>query len=822
MRKRCNQLIRPDWREHVPALTSNIHSASSGDRDLVEKQDERPVPGGREMGRRQFLAGAAAGSLGLCLGGESALGQGGGLACCSGGNPLACIRGVRFDAMAAFYEAQLYALWDGIPGDRAYDVALEALDFARYVPHWLQEALCSGLDWLNFYSTVHTRQRFADLSIEERWTLLDQGETPRRTRFRGRNPPVIVWDVDYPLHTAVSTMALLGRLVINSRRPAQEFIGCTWSAPCRDPRNLVRIDAPPYPDLDQEYDVCVIGSGAGGAVIAARATAAGKRVLLIEAGKWISPDALVERKTGPDGQTEIAPARGDLVLKELYKDAGVQLTSGVDELMDNPLEVVLPGPRRRIPPRQSLIVFQAQVVGGGPYVNNAIHIEIPQEVWDRWPSRPTGVGYPEFRQRMQEIKEQLGVNSVATERGAGLRGLRFADGARLAGDPALLAPVSILPECNGCGADNSIDPFGMHTGGLHPHRKDGPNSFLTQALSADVPAQVAYETSAVAFEFQTLASGEVTVRELIVDDRRGCAPACCGVQRLVRAKEYALCAGVAASTRLLHASLGQHGLSVSGLGEGLNGNVGAPVYAVYDQPIYTGEGDRPEPGITQCFFVRERQVRDADGSVHQEPLLENWFHFPGTVALALSGWFHEFGKAMRQYNHLASAGMVVPTGVRPENRVHADGSLSLDLNDSEFELLLRGMLRIGRIFLAAATAENGVTLHLPTKAVLLDTSCQPFVVRSEEQLLAAVEAIRARGPAFVNLVTSHPQGGNALGTVVDPTTFRLKLADGRQVRNLTLADASIFPAGCEVNPQLTLTALAAYAADAMLQAGAAG
>jgi hypothetical protein len=486
------------------------------------------------------------------------------------------------------------------------------------------------------------------------------------------------------------------------------------------------------------------------------------------------------------------------------------------QITPNRVDMLIPRRRQQIEPKQSIVMLQAQVVGGGPYVNNAIHLEIEEKAWDRWPCHPTGVDYAAFYDRMQEIKALLGVNVLAAQRGAGPRSLRFVQGARRAGDPAMPTPVSILQDGNACGADNSVDPFGMHTGGLHPIRPDGPNSFLMRAFFGHTPAKLAYETAAIAFAFHTTDDGYVAVDHLTVEDRRGCLPGYAGVRRYVRAKQFALCAGVSQSTNLLRTSLCQAGLEVNGLGEGLNGNVGAPVYAIYDKPVYTGQTDRPEPGVTQCYFVREREARDPDGTVHKEPVLENWFHFPGTVALALSGWFHEVGRAMRHYNHMASAGMVVPTGVRPENCIKADGSLALELNQSEFELLLRGILRIGQIFLAATTPDNGAELHLPTKAVLLDENGHPLKIRTEAQLRAAIETIRCRGPAFVNLLTSHPQGGNALGKVVDPSTFRVMLADGNQVQNLYVADASLFPAGCEVNPQLTVTGLASYAADSML------
>jgi len=80
----------------------------------------------------------------------------------------------------------------------------------------------------------------------------------------------------------------------------------------------------------------------------------------------------------------------------------------------------------------------------------------------------------------------------------------------------------------------------------------------------------------------------------------------------------------------------------------------------------------------------------------------------------------------------------------------------------------------------------------------------------------AMNEIRTRGPAFVNLLSTHPQGGASLGEVVDPHTFLVKTDCGEQVHNLTVADASLFPAGCEINPQLTVKALASLASDQIL------
>lgn len=777
--------------------------------------------GERPPNRRVFLEAATAAAAGLALPGGAAAQERSEpiFSCCTGNDPIGCIRRTKFDVLAAFVEAQLVALWSGPPGDSPAAVADDVLRYATALPQELQRGLCGALTYINLYSLRTSRKAFVRLTPWERTALLNQGEYPGPTDF-----PRICWDDEYILHTAVGSLAMLCRLVTNARPPARMWVGLTWSAPCRDPRRLVQVSPPPYPDLNATYDVCVIGSGAGGAVMAARASEAGQRVLVIESGKWVSPDALVERYVNDQGQVEIFPPRCDRVLSELYRDGGANIAGGLRDVLDSRWDVILPWRRSQIQPQQSISVLQAHVVGGGPYINNAIHLEMREDAWNAWGERqPAGVSYQDLRLRMEEIKHDLGVTRETSRRNAGARSWKFVDGCLRAGEHATPVPVSILPDCGGCGADNSTDPFGHHTGGLHPWRNGRPNSYLMRALQAPLPAQIAYEARAVALKLAAApegsSSGDVVVAQVVLEDRRGAAPHGCGLRRTVAARKFVLAAGPVQSTNLLRRTLCCAGLRAPELGERLTGNVGTPVYAVFDKPIIPCEQQGlPEPGVAQCFLV-DRKLAVVDGRVVVvEPDLENWFHFPGTVAVALTGWFQEYARVMRKYNHLSISGLFVPTKVRPENCVRPDESIHLELDAEEFELLLRGMERIGRIYLAAATPDNGVTLYLPTKALLLDRCCRPLAIRTYGQLRWALAEIRQRGPAFVNLLTSHPQGGNPLGGVVDPWSFRVNLCDGRQVQNLYVADASIFPAGCEMNPQLTVKALAHFAADRLLSA----
>lgn len=756
--------------------------------------------------RREFL-GASTAALGVLPFGLGRLLRGG-----DGdsiiGDPIGALCGKLFPTLVAFLEAQMQSLWCGPPGDCPREVARDYIRYVSHLPKQLQQGIVYSFIWFDLYALRHEHRLFHKLSCQQRRRLLNQGETQRRNG----DPPLIRWSEDHLVHLGIGSLAMIGRLVTLSRRPARELIGLFWSPVCQQVEQAVHVPEPPAADLDVEYDMCVIGSGAGGAVAAARAAEAGLRVLIVEAGQYISPDRLVERYPQDDGTVRLYPPRSDQVLIQLYKDAGAQIAGGMDEIV-NPLNVVIPPLRKSVRPQQTINVLQAEVVGGGPYVNNAIHLKMKRHVWDSWGGhRPRGITYDELSNRMDQVNERLGVNQTVTDRESGERSLRFVQGCNQTGADVQPVPVSIRLGSTGCGADNSIDPYGDHVGGIHPYRPDAPNSYLMRALHAPVPAQVASKTRAVRTIIRRDAEGNRRADCLEVIDSRTHR---CGQRRRIRAKQYVVAAGVGATASILRASLATACQSNRFLGTRLTANVGTAIYAMYDKPIVPAASERPEPGVTQCFVV-ERRMEEVNGRlVEVEPTLENWFHFPGTVAIQINGWFERYGQVMRRYNHLSMAGLVTPTHVRPQNRIAADGKFELSLDGAEFERLLRGLRKLGGIYLATSTPEDSVQLLLPTKAILLRHG-RPVQIRTVEDLDWAIAQIRCRGPAFVNMLTAHPQGGAPLGHVVDQDNFQLRTDHGQRIENVHVCDASVFPAGCEINPQLTVKAIAEFASDRML------
>lgn len=97
-------------------------------------------------------------------------------------------------------------------------------------------------------------------------------------------------------------------------------------------------------------DVVVIGSGAGGSLVASRLAAAGREVLVVEAGPWL---------TGPDFTEDEAS-----LFPRLYADAGLRATEDL-----------------------SIGIVQGGAVGGGTTVNWMIMLRTPEHVLAEWRQR---------------------------------------------------------------------------------------------------------------------------------------------------------------------------------------------------------------------------------------------------------------------------------------------------------------------------------------------------------------------------------------------------------------------------------------------------
>ena len=630
--------------------------------------------------------------------------------------------------LAALAELQLRDL--GAPGAPVQDnhraIAAQADSLLSVIPETLRTLLVLVVEELA--GAKRNGRRFADLPLDERGLLLSE-----------------LW-ADPQRAARIGQVTRLLWLVIYSRPPAR--VAVAFTPLDHPPATVAPIVLAP---LDRTYDVCVIGSGAGGAVVAFRAAAAGRQVLLLDEGPALLPHEI--------------RLQDDYALIQSYRNAGLQVALP---------EIGAVLGRGDISP---MLILQARVFGGGPAINNAIHLRMEQEQWRSWQQdRGFPVSWNDLSAAYDRVDGDIGVIGADATGGVGERSEAFRRGAVQSGwDPQPL-PVSIR-ECLGCGGCNVGCRFGRKTGGFHGPRPAGaPVSYLERARAAGVHCRPSLRITRLHGNF-----GGTRVVMAIGEDLAN------GNSRVeIRAQQFVLAAGPIASSKILIRS----GIGVATghpTGRGISANVVLPVFARLPLP----QTALPDPGLQMCYYVRR------DGF-----LLESWFHFPGSLALALAHRPDVHAKVLRDYARLAACGVVVPT--EPHGGLGITWDPVLSLNGAELDQMRRGVLEAATLYFNAGADE-----------ILPATQAALSIRRAQRPQDEQVFLDKVRKASDLMLSTAHPQGGNAIGkregkSVVGPQ-FR-----PHGIERLYVADASLFPAGCGVNPQMTAMALAHLAAERVI------
>ena len=412
-----------------------------------------------------------------------------------------------------------------------------------------------------------------------------------------------------------------------------------------------------------------------------------------------------------------------------------------------------------------LQVLQGMCVGGGTTVNNGVCLDPPAPVLDAWARR--GIDRAGLERAVAEVRAWLGVSPIE-ERVVSPGARRFAVGAEALSLPGRLELVhtNLRDTCLGCGLCNIGCAYGQRTSML---------DVVLPAAQRELPGRVDVLPRFRALEI---------VRE--GDRAVGVLGEHAGRERVtLTAPEIVVAAGAVASSWLLQRS----GIGGSRPGAELFFNVNSPLTAEFPEPVDTYAG---------------LQMTHAYLPPGDEPsyVLETWFNPPATQALVMPGWFDRHFENMRRYRYMAAGGALVGT-TRPARVKATRTGPEIDYTPSREDLgrVVDGIGLVGRIFLAA-----GASRVMPATFAWHE-------MRTPRELEALHAIVREN--ADLLLTTAHPQGGNPVGDpreggVVDPD-FRV-----HGFRNLWLCDASVFPSSVTVNPQLTVMAMAQYAAERIL------
>jgi choline dehydrogenase-like flavoprotein len=507
-------------------------------------------------------------------------------------------------------------------------------------------------------------------------------------------------------------------------------------------RDLADDDVLHPDDLPRSADVIVVGSGAGGAVAAANLAAQGHDVLIIEAGPHF-----------PSGRINHEERQ---MTARLFVDGGIQTSRDHD-----------------------IVVFQGRCVGGSTVINNGICLRARQDglvhpaaadVFAKWSALGAPVDEARFIGSYEAVERRLGIEPAAPRSGRS-NGPHLLEGwaahCSAAGDerdrqaPATwfrknYGPRSIGAECSYCGYCNTGCPYG---------RKQGmAQSYLLDARRSG--ARILADAEVRRIMWQGDRPGSARGVEVVLPD---------GTSRVVRAaKGVVVAAGALASSRILQRS------GIENAGRDISLNIACPVVALM-----------PEGKVMRAWDEDQMTTYVDRGDF----LLESHFQPPMSMSTLMPGWFGEHSRRMRNYDRLASAGVLIPAD---RQGWLVDGSLHFKLRDDvELPLLRRALATLSRVHFAAGAVEV-------YPAVARGWTLRP------DQDIDRFFARAIREADDVTLSSSHPHGGN--GRNRDPAKGVVDLeCRVHGTDNVLVTDASVFPSCIRVNAQLTTMAMAHYA-----------
>lgn len=557
------------------------------------------------------------------------------------------------------------------------------------------------------------------------------GRTLARHGVEGRERVLAQLDRRTATRPALDGLKSLVLLVAGAHRHGEELRARWQQVPPVRPDPPLDVTPSPWWPSRSGCDAVVIGSGAGGAMVARTLARAGLDVVVVEEG----------RRHGID---ELRTAHPLERFASLYRDAGSTVALG----------------------RPPVVLPVGRGVGGTTLVNSGTCYRPPERVLRAWRDR-AGMGLADPDALAPHIDDVW-------------RTLR-------------IAPVGLdVMGRNGRLMLEAAGALGWSCGPLD-HNGPGCAGCCQSAVGCPVNAKCGVHLSALP---EACASGARILSEARVErirQERGRATGVVarrpdGTPLVLEAPRVVVAAGATETPPLLRRSgLGGH----PELGANLAIHPAVGVTGAVGEPVRAWEG------VLQSAAIDELHER-------RGILIEATSTPPGMGAMAYPGAGSQLVERLERADHDAHLGALVadlPVG-RVLGRRRSVVRYSLSSRDGA--RLLRAVEAMGEVLFAAGAWE-----------VLPGIPGHPGV-RTLEELRSAVEGA---SPRSLHLAAFHPTGSARAGA--DPERAPVD-AEGRLrgVRGVWVADASILPGCPEVNPQVTIMALALAVAERILPARA--
>lgn len=550
----------------------------------------------------------------------------------------------------------------------------------------------------------------------------------------------------------IRTLFALGYYGDSRTHPSTKFVPVVERAKYHNPDKLLplglpelKMHVPTGPKITT--DVCVIGSGAAGAVVAAHLAQQGRTTVLLEEGEHIPAVTATHDEAA--------------MIAKHYKESGLQTTVDLD-----------------------MAVLQGRCVGGSTVINNAIcfrlndpklnHTARPDtlRIWAQLGAHLDTARLTASYARVEQVLRvgdlhQVQDPAVPPIEGNNANVLLRGWSSVASQDPSLGHWKSGLfrknyNRCLGCGYCNFGCPY---------ERK---LSMLETYIPAAVDAGARVVPGCHATKIHTAGRRAKSVECTLGN----------GASLTIEANSVVVaCGAIGSSVLLMNSGITRN------VGTRFSVNAGTPVFARFPQPINSFDG------LQMAAYVDLGEC-----------LLESLFYPPMSFAVSMPGWFATHFQRMDAYDRFACAGVLIGTDYNGRIKRWGlfrdlNGPIDYEMTAEDLERMKRGIARMAQVFFAA-----GAEVVIP--ATFVDTELLPAGNPTFAALFAALDK-RIKKPEDLTLSSAHPQGGNPMSDdpemgVID-SQFRV-----HGYENLFVCDASIFPTTLHINPQLTIMALADY------------
>jgi choline dehydrogenase-like flavoprotein len=504
-------------------------------------------------------------------------------------------------------------------------------------------------------------------------------------------------------------------------------------------------------DIVRNVDVCVIGSGAAGAIIAEKLAVAGKSVVLLEKGGYYDGESMNQREND--------------MISLLWKNSGANFTSNL-----------------------KIAIAQGSCLGGSTVINDAVCFRIPELVIKQWNNLGVNISKEEWDYANDEVSNRIHVTKVTDEElNENAKKLRQACSVTQVNGESITQHGVNDRNCGPSWTDPTLQSCVQcgfcHLGCHYDTKQSMLVTYIHDALqnpSNDFTAYCNCDVKKIIYSDGLVSGIEGSIIDNVGNEK---------YRIHVNAKVVVVSAGAIASSNLLQKS----GVANKNIGESLALHPAPFVIGHFNEKIY---GNRGIPMSYTCheFGVTNNVKRGGF-------LIESIFLPILQMAIAIPSFGLDHARLMAEFNNYTLAGIMVRDDSvgRIEKTFGDNPKVVYELTKETIDDMARGMTILARMWFEVG-ADYLISSHGDVPEI-----------RTKQDIPKLEKAVRDN-PDGLRLGSAHPQGGNKIGddpekAVVDSSckVFGFK--------NLYVCDASVFPTALGVNPQLTVMALGTLTAD---------